>query len=192
MKLCTYFHAAAFSLLFILPINAIGDTQDNTNYKDLIKDLERYIIWVASNASQPGSSDCSGSDGATDVNSGNGDDPDCPCPKDPCSGPPSCISEQISLAFVPNEFALGAARLQYYANSTNANLGGRQMLGIYGIPYMEATATSVGNATQYKIMQAGGSPITFQIDDDLSGGGSGYIAGLPTGGGAYSLSLIHI
>lgn len=137
-----------------------------------------------------GKKDCDGTNSPGDSNSNNEDCP--PCQKPPTEPPaPSCIRELVTLAFAPNDNGLGSGALQLYIDATSPNLGARTYLEFFGIPYMAATKVQdLGAVTTYQIMQAGGSNITFSIDENQTVGQSGYLIGHPIGGESYSQARV--
>jgi RHS repeat-associated protein len=136
-----------------------------------------------------GKKDCDGTNSSSDPNASGGKD----CCKKPTTDPtpPSCVRETVALAFAPNDNGLGSGVLQLYIDTTAGNLGSRTFLDFYGIPWMNATKLpNAGTSSVYRISQAGGSFITFAIDDSQVPGPSGYMVGYPVGGEAYSQARI--
>ena len=136
-----------------------------------------------------GKKDCDGAGSAGDGNSNNNGG----CNEGPCDPvnppPPSCIKDTVPLAFAPNDDGLGAGILQLYIEGTSENLGSRNFIEFFGLPYMVVTkAQDLGGRTSYETIQAGGSRITFEINDSQAG--PGWIVGQPVGGEAYSQARI--
>lgn len=136
-----------------------------------------------------GKRDCDGTGSAGDPNSNN----DGGCNSGPCDPvnppPPSCIKDTIPLAFAPNDDGLGAGILQLYIEGTSQNLGSRSFLEFFGLPLMTVTkAQDLGGRTSYETIQAGGSKITFEINDSQAQ--AGWIVGVPVGGEAYSQARV--
>ena len=136
-----------------------------------------------------GKKDCDGTGSAGDGNSNNNGG----CNEGPCDPvnppPPSCIKDTVPLAFAPNDDGLGAGILQLYIEGTSENLGSRNFIEFFGLPYMVVTkAQDLGGRTSYETIQAGGSRITFEINDAQAA--PGWIVGQPVGGEAYSQARI--
>jgi YD repeat-containing protein len=154
------------------------------------------------------STDCDGSSGSTDSDSsstcnecppedesqnggsGNGSDGQKESQKDKeekdDDGDVGCIKEAMPLAIAPNEPGLGVGKLNLYIKAANENLASLKFLEYYGLPQMSLTKTgSVGTTTNYDIVQAGSTKISFATPNGIGE------VGKPTGASAYSLARLQ-
>jgi RHS repeat-associated protein len=149
--------------------------------------------------------DCDGGGDSTDPDSDNSGNP-CPPQKDSGNGGSGndserdcdddedddddgdvgCIKEAMPLAIAPNEPGLGVGKLNLYIKAADENLASLKFLEFYGLPQMSLTKTGgVGTSTNYDIIQAGSTQISF-VAPNASGG-----VGNPVGASAYSLARLQ-
>lgn len=134
--------------------------------------------------------DCSGCDSYCDEDSESYDPETCACPPptEPTTTPsePGSIKEVMSLALVPNEQDLDDGALVLYLDEPSSNLGDRQFLEFYAMPYMRVTSQQVGSThAEYTIAQASGVRLGYKAAVEQPSAGQ-WIKGAPTGSAAYA------